>query len=47
MSGMGVGLYVVKEIVSLHGGSVEVASAEGRGSTFIVRIPLLAHSGTS
>jgi signal transduction histidine kinase len=39
--GMGIGLYVVKEIVALHGGEVEVNSVEGQGSTFLVRLPLL------
>jgi PAS domain S-box-containing protein len=42
ISGMGIGLYVVKEIVSRHGGTVEVQSSEGAGSTFRVRIPLKA-----
>ncbi|MEN9936490.1 MAG: hypothetical protein RLZZ387_3069 [Chloroflexota bacterium] len=40
--GMGVGLYVVHEIVTLHGGSVTVESVEGRGSTFTICLPLLA-----
>ncbi len=40
ISGMGVGLYVVKEIVALHEGSVVVASEEGVGSTFSVHLPL-------
>ncbi|GAC1640413.1 MAG: hypothetical protein NVS4B8_07930 [Herpetosiphon sp.] len=39
IGGMGVGLYVVKEIVSLHGGAIEVQSTEGQGSTFTVRLP--------
>jgi signal transduction histidine kinase len=40
ISGMGIGLYVVKEIISLHGGSVAVESAEGAGSTFTVCLSL-------
>jgi PAS domain S-box-containing protein len=42
ISGLGVGLYVVKELVTLHGGTVQVESEEGQGSTFIIRLPLLA-----
>ena len=41
ISGMGLGLYVVKEIVALHGGTVDVTSAEGQGSTFTICLPLL------
>lgn len=40
ISGTGLGLFVVKEIVHLHGGEVDVESREGQGSTFIVRLPL-------
>jgi PAS domain S-box-containing protein len=38
--GMGIGLYLIKEIVTRHGGEVEVNSAEGQGSTFTIRLPL-------
>jgi PAS domain S-box-containing protein len=40
MSGFGVGLYLVKELVTLHGGTVDVVSEEGRGSTFLITLPL-------
>jgi excisionase family DNA binding protein/PAS domain S-box-containing protein len=39
-SGLGIGLYVVKEIVALHGGAVAAESVEGQGTTFRVRLPL-------
>jgi PAS domain S-box-containing protein len=40
MSGMGIGLYVVKEIVTLHGGTIALESCEGVGSTFSVSLPI-------
>jgi len=40
ISGLGIGLYVVKELVTLHGGTVDVMSEEGYGSTFIITLPL-------
>lgn len=38
--GMGVGLFVVKQIAELHGGRVEVESVEGEGSSFTLWLPL-------
>jgi PAS domain S-box-containing protein len=38
--GMGIGLYVVQEIVARHDGTVQVESIEGEGSTFTVWLPL-------
>jgi signal transduction histidine kinase len=39
--GTGLGLYIVKNIVKLHGGSVEVKSNLNEGSTFVVRLPII------
>jgi signal transduction histidine kinase len=41
VSGIGLGLYVVHEIVALHSGYVTVESQIGHGSTFTVRLPLM------
>ncbi len=41
IGGLGIGLYVVREIIALHGGEVSVKSVEGRGSTFTVGLPVL------
>jgi PAS domain S-box-containing protein len=47
ISGLGVGLYIVKELVTLHGGTVDVVTEEGRGSTFRVILPLLDEQVTA
>ncbi|WP_420474532.1 ATP-binding protein [Noviherbaspirillum sp. ST9] len=36
---LGLGLYIVREIVHAHGGSVAVRSTAGDGTTFLVRLP--------
>jgi signal transduction histidine kinase len=38
--GLGMGLYITSEIVKRHGGEITVESEEGKGSTFIVSLPL-------
>jgi len=38
--GSGLGLSIVKEIVESHGGTVEVQSALGQGSTFFIWLPI-------
>ena len=38
--GMGLGLFICKELVTAHGGRIEVASTEGEGTTFTVWLPL-------
>ena len=38
--GVGLGLAVVYGIVESHGGHIEVRTAEGRGTTFEVTLPL-------
>jgi PAS domain S-box-containing protein len=41
--GSGIGLALVQELVRLHGGHVQVATTEGKGTTFTLTIPMGSH----
>ncbi len=38
--GLGLGLYITREIVEAHGGTIQLQSAPGSGSVFTVELPL-------
>ncbi len=44
-SGSGLGLAIARSIVEMHGGSIGVSSAVGRGATFTVRLPRASEQG--
>jgi two-component system, OmpR family, sensor histidine kinase SenX3 len=45
--GTGLGLSIVRHVATNHGGEVLVSSAEGEGSTFVMRLPLAGSSRTA
>ncbi len=45
--GTGIGLALIKEIVEMHGGGIDVKSVEGEGATFTVRLPKKASCSAS
>lgn len=45
VGGTGIGLYLAKNLVELHGGSVTVKSQPGLGSTFTISLPLHGSEG--
>jgi signal transduction histidine kinase len=40
LGGLGIGLFLAREVVMRHGGSLTFESKEGEGSTFKVTLPL-------
>jgi signal transduction histidine kinase len=38
-NGLGLGLYIAREIVAAHGGRIEVASSDADGTTFSIHLP--------
>lgn len=41
ISGLGLGLFISKQIMDAHGGTIEVQSKLGKGSSFILKLPHL------
>jgi PAS domain S-box-containing protein len=44
--GSGMGLAICRKIVERHGGSIDVSSAEGQGTRFVIALPLVQEEST-
>jgi signal transduction histidine kinase len=47
VGGLGLGLYIGRQIVTAHGGSLRVSSEPGRGSTFVLDLPRTVKTSTA
>jgi signal transduction histidine kinase len=46
VSGLGLGLYIVRQIVAAHGGSIHATSGEGAGARFVIELPQAGAAGS-
>ena len=46
IKGTGLGMFIANKIVDKHGGDIEVESQPGRGSRFVIRLPVEARPST-
>jgi signal transduction histidine kinase len=44
LPGLGLGLFITKQIAESHGGTVSVESQRGAGATFLLQVPLAVHA---
>jgi signal transduction histidine kinase len=44
LPGLGLGLFITKQIAESHGGTVSVESERGNGATFLLQVPLAMHA---
>jgi signal transduction histidine kinase len=44
--GLGLGLFIAREIVVAHGGTLTIDGTAGPGTTFLVRLPLAANESS-
>jgi DNA-binding response OmpR family regulator len=42
--GSGIGLSITKEFVKMHGGSINVVSEQGKGSSFLIKFPFISET---
>jgi len=47
VGGTGLGLHIARELVNLHGGSIEIGDAPEGGALFVVDLPVVAPRGTT